>query len=129
MGKFSDQVKEFVIEARAVQDAALREAIIEVGQRTIDRSPVKTGRFRSNFRYALAARDAITTQVTNEFFVHNLDNLPKSPSGFVHWVSNALPYGIYLENGSSKQAPNGMFNLTAMEWPAIVADAVLKVKR
>jgi hypothetical protein len=129
MAKFGDQVKAFAMEAKGVQDAALREAIIEIGQRTIDRSPIKTGRFRSNFRYGLETRDAFTTQVTNEPYVHNLEELPKAPSGFTHWISNALPYGPALERGSSRQAPSGMFGLTSMEWPSIVAEAVAKVAR
>lgn len=129
MGSFADAMKAFEIKAGDLADAVVRESVLEVGERVIARSPIKTGRFKSNWRYGLETRDAFTTTNTDIRTLNNIEELPKAAAGFVHFISNALPYGPTLERGSSRQAPNGMVGLTAVEWPAIVADAALKLQR
>ena len=129
MGSFADALKAFEVKATGLADEVVRETVLEIGRRVIDRSPIKTGRFKSNWRYGLETRDAFTTTKTDERYLHNVEELPKGAAGFVHFVSNALPYGPSLERGSSAQAPQGIVGLTVLEWDQIVAEAVLKVAR
>lgn len=127
MPSFADQLRAFEAQAASRADAVVREVVLEVGRRVIERSPRLTGRFSSNWRYGLQTPDAFTTQATAEQFLHNTDELPKAAAGFVHYVSNHLPYGPVLERGSSAQAPQGVVGLTALEFPQILAGAVRKV--
>ncbi|CFO10931.1 Uncharacterised protein [Bordetella pertussis] len=39
------------------------------------------------------------------------------------YLSNSLPYAVPLENGWSKQAPQGMAKLTAQEFQRYVSQA------
>jgi hypothetical protein len=127
MASFADQVAAFAEKAKSQQDAIVRGCIVEVGARVIARSPKDTGRFKSNWRYGLETRDAFTTKATDIRTLNNIEELPKAAAGFVHFVSNALPYGPALERGHSKQAPQGMVALTALEWSQIVEQVALKV--
>lgn len=120
---------------RAAGDAAMervneiaKRAILEAGQRMIDRSPIDTGRFKSNWNFGLQTPDRHTTEQTNVRTVNNLEELPDSVLGFTCYVTNSLPYAHGLEFGHSKQAPNGFARLTGEEWPQIVAAAAKAVK-
>jgi hypothetical protein len=127
MGSFADQIARFAAETKDKADAVVHETVLDVGQRLIDRSPIDTGRFKSNWRYGLETPDRHTTTETNQRKLQNTEELPKAAGGFVHYVTNSLPYGPALERGHSKQAPQGMVALTALEFSQIVSDAVLIV--
>lgn len=125
---FAQQMADAKVTVRADMSQVLRLAIIEAGERLVTRSPVDTGRFKSNWRYGLTTPDLFTTEKTGERAVQNLDEMPADLLGFQHWITNALPYGPALERGSSKQAPNGFAGLTAVEWPNIVNLAVRQTR-
>lgn len=125
---FAQQMADAKVTVRADMSQVLRLAIIEAGERLVTRSPVDTGRFKSNWRYGLTTPDLFTTEKTGERAVQNLDEMPADLLGFRHWITNALPYGPALERGSSKQAPNGFAGLTAVEWPNIVNLAVRQTR-
>lgn len=76
-------------------------------------SPVDTGRFRSNNIVSFGSPDYRYTENTggmgeafNAIQGLTADSLP------VIYVQNNLNYSIYLELGSSKQAPLGVFGLS-----------------
>jgi hypothetical protein len=46
-----------------------------------------------------------------------------SDGASVHWIASSLPYINALENGWSRQAPNGMVGLTVTEFQQIVKRA------
>jgi len=81
-----DQIDEY-IEKR--MKTLVRAAVLETERRLKERSPVDTGRFRSNWQ-----------TVTEDF------------SGS---VSNNLPYAERLADGWSKQAPAGWIDGTAKD--------------
>jgi hypothetical protein len=126
-GSFAAQLEAFARDSKEKADALVREVVLETGQRVIDRSPIKSGRFKSNWNYGLETRDAHTTEKTDIRALNNLEELPKRAAGFVHLISNALPYGPALERGHSNQAPQGMVALASLEFPQIVNFAVAKV--
>ena len=49
--------------------------------------------------------------------------IQRTGAGGVTYLSNSLPYAVPLENGWSKQAPQGMVKLTAQEFPQYVSQA------
>jgi hypothetical protein len=126
MASFAEQMKAAGVVVRDDMNAVFRGAIIEAGRRLVERSPVDTGRFASNFRYGLTTPDLFTTKATTDREVHNLEEMPKDVISFVSYITNALPYGPALERGSSTQAPLGFARITAVEWPGIVSVAVAR---
>lgn len=141
MGSFTADLKAFQAKTDTKINEAVREIVLGVGERLIDRSPVgapetwkrkpppgyKPGRFKSNWNYGLQTPDIHTTDRTDLFALNNLEELPAKPAGFVHFLTNSLPYGPALERGHSQQAPQGMVGLTAQEFPQIVEAAARKV--
>jgi len=129
MGAFADQIAKFAAQTKEQADGVVRETVQEIGQRLIERSPIDTGRFKSNWNYGLETPDRFTSEKTAIRTVNGIEDLPKGAGGFVHYLTNSLPYGPALERGHSKQAPQGMVGITSLEFDAIVAASVLKVQR
>lgn len=50
--------------------------------------------------------------------------IPEKASGKVYYLVNATPYGPRIEEGWSRQAPEGLVALTAMRFQAFVDEAV-----
>lgn len=142
MGAFKDQLAAFKVVALGRYHGVIREVVTEAGERLIARSPIGApetwkskppkdyvpGNFVSNWNYGLMSPDRSLTALTGVRVVNYLDELPVEAGGFVHFLTNASPYGPALENGHSGQAPNGMVSITEMELPQIVSAAVQKVK-
>lgn len=126
-GSFAAQLADFQAKTEGKGHAVVREVVEEAGRRLIERSPVDTGAFASNWNYGLETRDTRFTTATNIRTLNNLAEMPSKPAGFIHYISNAAPYGPALERGSSQQAPQGMVGLTIVEWPQVVAEALRRV--
>jgi hypothetical protein len=47
----------------------------------------------------------------------------KGAAGLIHFISNSVPYINRLEDGYSRQAPNGMVGLTIREFDKFVREA------
>ena len=124
-GPFELQLRAFADKAKGNADAAVREVVLEVGRRLVIRSPVDTGRFRSNWFYGVDAPPSESTLGVGSAEVHG--DIPAKAAGHVHYVVNNLPYAWRLENGYSKQAPAGMVGLTVVEFAGIVDDAAVQV--
>ena len=87
----------------------------------VQKSPVDTGRFRSNWQVSknvprttelnLTKENQGATIARGQLTIETFDL--KNDSMIV--IQNNLPYANRLENGWSKQAPNGMLGLTVNE--------------
>jgi hypothetical protein len=87
----------------------------------VRKSPVDTGRFRGNWIVSKNAPNAKSSEVTDK----NGGQTITKGSGVIDTfkmdtdsriiIQNNLPYANRLENGWSKQAPNGMVALTVAE--------------
>jgi hypothetical protein len=126
MTDFSEQVAAFAAKAKGCADAVVRDAVQEIGDRLIERSPVRTGRFRSNWVYGLGGASSLVTDKTDGTVVMGIDAMPVDAAGRLHVISNNLPYALALEYGASRQAPQGMVGLTALEFPSIIEAAAKK---
>ena len=123
---FTSDLGRFTVGTKAGLNELTRECVKEAGRRLIERSPIDTGRFKSNYFYGLVSPDTRSNDRTNVRVLNNLDELPIEAAGYSHFITNSLPYAPALEAGYSRQAPKGMFGLTALEWPQIVKVAAIK---
>lgn len=99
----SDLVKQ----ARVIAMALLGEIVL--------RSPVDTGRFRGNTTVTIGSPVFENTANVDKTGAATLSAGQSVLTGLkpytVIYIQNNLPYAEKLENGHSKQAPNGVFGL------------------
>lgn len=108
----------------------VRAATIEVFARVIRKSPVDTGRFKGNWQ--LNERGFVETRFdkSGEITIATVTRgVEQSEVGGVTSFINNLPYGERLEFGYSKQAPEGMVRLTALEFSSAVEEAAARERR
>jgi len=138
---FSLDLAEFERKTNAKADRVVRKIVLDVGTRLVMKSPVGDadywkypppagyvgGRFRGNWQYgdnqipsgelsAIDANGGATVSAIN-------NNLKPDASGKLHYLVNNLPYAKRLEEGWSRQAPQGMVGLTVIEFLPIVSAA------
>lgn len=135
---FALDLRKFADKTDARVNALVRKIVIDVGTSVVLKSPVGDakywkspppkgyvgGRFRANWQYGLGAIDRTTTMKTDASGASTISaivgKVDDTPAGQVHYITNSLPYSDRLENGWSRQAPNGMVNLTVLEFQPIV---------
>lgn len=92
-----------------------RKIIIDLDSAVVLSTPVDTGRARGNWFPSLtspsnAVGDSVDKSGGNA--LGRIDGVAGSADvGDVAWLTNNLPYILVLENGSSKQAPQGMVDI------------------
>jgi len=101
-------------------DKALQNTAVEAISRMIDRTPVDTGAAK----YHWFVR-AIPTERFDKTRVDPSGQQPKQRAKrdikqyvfgrAIVWLVNAAPYFVFLEHGSSKQAPSGVVAITIGE--------------
>lgn len=114
----------FAREVEREQNKRLRATALQALSGVIERSPVDTGAFRSNNRlsvgstdtgYDLDASSSAPRGATNgvEAFDDGLRIIGQVNKAFdVIYIQNNLPYAEEIENGSSTQAPQGVYAVT-----------------
>jgi hypothetical protein len=140
---FALDLKKFADKTDARVNAVVRKVIMDVGTSVVLKSPVGDanywkspapagyvgGRFRGNWQYGLGAINPLTSEAVDPTGAPTISaivgKVDETPAGQVHYITNSLPYADRLENGWSRQAPNGMVNLTVLEFQPIV-DAAAK---
>ena len=55
-------------------------------------------------------------------------SVPQKAAGLVHYIQNSVPYIQALEDGHSRQAPNGMVALTQIEFKDFLTKALAELK-
>jgi hypothetical protein len=106
--------------AKAQSELVAKKTMIELFNRVIQKSPVDTGRFRANWNCSIGSPDLSTSQAIDP---SGSGAISKATSTVVSYtlngqsvfLTNNLPYADRLENGWSKQAPNGIVRLSVME--------------
>ncbi len=88
------------------------------------------GRSRANWQYG---NDVVPGGVINAVdktgsatIARLTGQINSSPTAAIHWFANNLDYIQALENGHSRQAPNGMVKITVMEFQRYTSDSVRK---
>lgn len=138
MGSFVVAIDSFNKKAKESVDKTVRKTVIGLGAAIVRRNPVGTpvttgqkdyrgGRSRANWQYGL---NSIPTGVIEDFDPDGsrtisaiAASIPRQAAGKVHYIANNVEYIIPLEEGSSKQAPNGMVARTLLDFQQIVVGA------
>ena len=138
MGSFADAVINFGKKTKTTMDKTTRGTVIGLSTAIVRRNPVGTpvttgqkdyrgGRSRANWQYGL---NSIPTGVIEDFDPDGsrtisaiAASIPRQAAGKVHYIANNVEYIIPLEEGSSKQAPNGMVARTVLDFQQIVTGA------
>lgn len=138
LGSFSAAVDKFNKKAKESMDKTVIGTVIGLGRAIVNRNPVGTpattgvkgyrgGRSKANWQYGL---NSIPTSVIEDFdpdgnrtIAGITASVPTKAAGHVHYIANNVEYIKFLENGSSKQAPNGMVVRTILDFQQIVQGA------
>lgn len=133
----ADMAKFCRVEAPEKLDRTVRKTVIEIGNRLVFRSPVGDpdlwempapagyvgGRFRANWLYGFGAAPSRVTFDVDPSGAQTVGaivgGVMGSPVEGMHYIENTLPYAQRLEDGYSRQAPQGMVSLTELEFPEI----------
>ena len=122
----SSDLKKFAQLSIQKQDRVVKSSFIQLGNEMEFKSPVDTGRFKSNWMGAIGSVDSGTTDSTSRSSVGALAaKLGGFRMGEVFYYTNSLPYALALEFGHSEQKDaTGMVRLTARRWPQIVNENI-----
>ena len=145
---FSAQIAEFVAKAKGNADLVVRKVALEMFGRVIQKSPVDTGRFKSNWQVSINSIPSGTIGL-DKSVSHDVDGKEHergagsarsaaaagasltrvntvalgAKAGQIIYLVNNLDYALALEYGHSRQAPAGMVRLTIVEFQGIVNQA------
>lgn len=148
---FALDLRKFAEKAGKRADLVVGEVVANVAATVDDRSPVGDasywkhkppagyvgGRFRANWNLGIGSMDLSTTMATDRSAkgdnggtttAHIVSQIPAQAAGKVYYLSNSLPYAQRLEDGWSRQAPNGVVSRTVVEFQTIVDEAVSTAK-
>lgn len=125
---FALDLKKFAEKAGANAEQVVRRATLEVARGVVMRTPVDTGRARSNWQFGDGEVPSGTLDETDPQGSATLTKLSaaimQSRVGGVTYVANNLPYALRLEYGWSQQAPSGMVRNTLAEFGQHVRKAI-----
>ena len=101
-------------------ETVVRKLAFEIYKGVTQKTPVDTGRAKANWMLGYGSINSTITNNTTFTAVQPPKGSGKRPI----YITNNLPYINKLENGSSKQAPTGMVNLTMNEVQRSVRNVV-----
>ena len=126
---FSDDLRKLCIKAGSKAEIVVRKTALELQAQMIERSPVDTGRFKSNWACGIGEINHSTNAAAGSDATGRTSTvLDGWKPGQTIFLSNSLPYAMRLENGWSKQAPQGMVALTVQAYSQAVSKAVSESK-
>lgn len=128
---FSDDIRRFATKTTEAHNKIARVATLELFSGVIKSTPVDTGRARGNWQTAPGSPAAGETERLDKSGGEAISEVEaKTPEGAgqVTYLSNNLPYIMELEEGSSKQAPEGMVRKN-MDRVQRMVDAAIRKNR
>jgi hypothetical protein len=133
---FALDVSKWVEKAKGRADEVVRKVAFDMGAQIVDKSPVKSGRFKGNWFMGVAVRPSVSTADIDKDgskTIARMESLrPQIFAGSVVYITNNLPYAMRLELGPptpwSKQAPQGMVRVTVENYPGVIEQAVAEAK-
>jgi hypothetical protein len=103
-----------------------KKIVFEAYTRIIQRSPVDTGRFRASWTIHESTPDT-AVKPPGKYSAPTPPQLTFKSSYTIVWINNSLPYALRLEQGWSKQAPQGMVALTELDLTAMVNSMLARI--
>jgi len=138
---FALDIQKFAEKCGRNADTVVRKTVLDIGKSLVEKTPVGDaeywahpappgyvgGHARANWSHSVGTQvikefDAIdkTGDVSNARIAASV---PQNAAGKVHFIQNSVPYIERLEDGHSRQAPNGMVELTRIEFQDFVQNA------
>jgi hypothetical protein len=131
LSSFTLDIQRFVDKAKGNVDLVVRKIALDMFRRVIIKSPVDTGRFKSNWQVAIGSIPAGTLELNDKTGAATISKVTAATLGFkageVIYLVNNLAYARALEYGHSKQAPAGMVRVTIAEYNAVANKAAGEV--
>jgi len=139
MSSFGLELDRFASKTKGKADLLVRKVVFDVSRALVEKSPVGDasywqrpppagyvgGRFRANWQYGVASPNRETSQnidASGEGTIGSIvGKVGSDAAGKVHYITNSLHYAKRLEDGYSRQAPQGMVRLTVLEFRPIVS--------
>jgi hypothetical protein len=134
---FAAAVKKWATDAQVRLDATTTLVLHRVADSIYDRSPFRTGLFRSNWQLGIDGPVLATVKDTGRTEVNGLGEIPKKAGGHRYFFTNALPYALRLEYGFNgpdslgrvfAQPPMAILAHIPMQFPRIVREAAAQVR-
>lgn len=132
MGSFSDQLKAFAEKAKVDMETVVRKTVLDLQGGVVLRSPVRSGRFRSNWMVGIGTMDKTTVDTKDKTGQVSIDRVQPAMAqwapGAAIFITSHLPYAMRIEYGWSDQAPGGVVRLTVQDFRDYVSKAVGEVQ-
>jgi hypothetical protein len=117
--QFNKEIDEFCQTIPDKVNTVQKVIVLEALKRLVEKTPVKTGRARGNWQATIDAAAEGQLEVTDidgqATISKGLSILGEMQPYCIVWISNNVDYIEFLEDGSSKQAPEGMLAITVEE--------------
>lgn len=141
MSTFALQISEWAKKANERADQVVGRVVVNIASRLDARSPVGDatywkhkpppgyvgGRFRGNWQLGVETIPQGETgrvdPAGGETLGAIVREIPTKAAGLRFFLVNNVPYAQRIEDGWSRQAPNGLVGLTVTEFQGIVAEA------
>lgn len=143
---FSLDLQRFAEKAKDKADDLVGNIVVRVAAELDRRSPVGDavywkskppkgyigGHFRANWQLGVNVRpsgELPGVDTTGSVALPRImAAIPDEASGKVFWIANNVPYSLRIEQGHSRQAPQGLVGLTAVMFQGIVNEAAGAMK-
>lgn len=117
---FTVDLSRLVETAKGKTDLVVKKVMLETFSKVIYKSPVRSGRFRANWIIGYSSPDRATSLNTDKSGAGTIGQIASEITGAKLdgksiFLTNSLVYSLSLENGNSKQAPQGMVKLSLVE--------------
>jgi len=130
---FASDLRRFANLTSQKMETVVKSSLVRIGTSIVVKSPVDTGRFRSNWLAAYGTADTTVNMSVDPSGQSSLNRLKMSVNGLnfreYFYFTNTLPYAKGLEYGDSMQAPSGMVRVSVAAWENILADEIRKIAR
>jgi hypothetical protein len=130
---FASDLRRFANLTSQKMETVVKASLVRIGTSVVVKSPVDTGRFRSNWLAAYGTADTTVSMSVDPSGRSSINRLKLSVQGLTFreyfYFTNSLPYAKGLEYGDSMQAPSGMVRVSVAAWENILADEIRRVAR
>ena len=144
---FAVDIANFAKKANGNADAVTRKTVLDIGTRLVECTPVGDatywkskpppgyagGHARANWQHSTGAPVVSEVPGIDKDGTGTIGkiaaSIPQKAAGQVHFITNSVPYIDPLEDGHSRQAPNGMVSITVTEFQGIVNAAAQGVNK
>lgn len=120
MNDFSKVISSWTKDLAEAIDLTIQDTVIATGSELVDRSPVKTGRFKGNWQLTIGASPNSSLNVFDGDGSKTKSDITTTArtfrAGEVGYLGNNVTYGYDIEfiPEYSKQAPEGVVRVTAL---------------